>query len=123
MAKGSSFLRIPLICVYGEPVQGSIPAMPSFVLARAVNGPIAGGRPRNARLNAPATLAESANGVLRTRGNAGFGTRASSQPLSPIEMKLAFRNRHCRGSVEPRLLTQRESLVRLIWRYAACRRR
>jgi hypothetical protein len=43
MTKGSSFVRIPLICVYDGPVQGSIPAMPSFVLAIAVNGPIADG--------------------------------------------------------------------------------
>jgi hypothetical protein len=38
MTKGSSFVRISLICVYDVSVQGSITAI-------AVNGPIADDRP------------------------------------------------------------------------------
>ena len=52
MTKGSSFLRIVLICVCGEPVQDSIPARP-HVVARPIKR-IHGLEP------------ESANGILKS---------------------------------------------------------
>ena len=59
MTKGSSFLGILFICAYGEPVQGSVPATITVVPPT--------------RLNAPATRAESGNGIPTARGLGSWG--------------------------------------------------
>jgi hypothetical protein len=73
MTKGSSFVFIPLICVYGEPVQGSIPAT-HFESRRAPARPHHRGPQKS---DSPAAFLESCRGYFakpdNQEGARGFG--------------------------------------------------